>query len=316
MRVLVTGATGFVGAHVCKQLVEAGYDVLACHRGNSARVHTGAVPTFIPEIDGETEWSSLLQGVDLVVHLAAYVHQMGEIGADEEAQYHHINFEGTRRLAEQAAIAGVKRFVFVSSIKVNGDSSKVAYTHSDEPHPNGPYAQTKWLAERALAEVADQSGLEFTIVRPPLVYGPGVSANFETLMKLVRSGVPLPFGFVRNKRSLICVHNLADAVKTCLEHPRAANKTFLVSDGRDISTLELVKLLADGMDCAARIIPVPLSLIWGLASIFNKRHVADRLLNSLFVDSGPIRTELGWTPPVSVEEGLRETAMDFLASNA
>ena len=294
MRVLVTGARGFVGSTLCVMLTEGGYDVRTISRSD------------VGEIDGTTDWRAALRGVEYVVHLAARVHVLHD---PNSALYAQTNAEGTRRLAETAARAGVRRLVFVSSIKVNGEETTGrAYTAADKPNPMDAYGESKLLGEQCLWRIAAQSSLEVAIVRPPLVYGPGVRANFLRLMALVDRGLPLPLGSVRNRRSLVNVWNLSDFVVTLLSHPAAVGRTWLVSDGEDLSTAELVRKIARALDRPARLLPVPVGLLSLVARLAGRKAELSRLLGSLVVDSSPAQRELGWVPPVAIDVALARTA--------
>jgi len=262
----------------------------------------------VGEIDGTTDWREALHGVHAVVHLAARVHVMRDVAADPLAQYRAVNVDGTLNLARQAAAAGVRRFVFISSIKVNGEERAAAYTEADTPAPEDAYALSKWEAEQGLRQIAAQTGLEVVILRPPLVYGPGVGANFLALMHAVARGIPLPLGAIDNRRSLIFVGNLADAILCCLEHPAAAGKTFLISDGEDVSTPALVRRMAAALGRPARLVALPIPVLRAAAALVGKSALAIRLLDSLTIDGTAIRHTLGWSPPFTLDEGLRETA--------
>lgn len=310
MKVLVTGASGFVGRAVCSTLLHAepaAYSIVPAVR----------VPRGLPgecvvgEIDGKTDWQNwreALQGVHGVVHLAARVHVMNDRAVDPLTAFCSINTEGTLNLARQCAAAGVRRFVFISSIKVNGEERAAAYTEADAPAPEDAYAISKWKAEQGLWQIAAQTGLEVVILRPPLVYGPGVGANFLALMRAVSRGMPLPLGAIDNRRSLIFAGNLADAIRCCLEHPAAAGKTFLVSDGETVSTPELVRRMAAALGRSARLLAVPVPVLRFMAALAGKSALVTRLAGSLAIDSSAIRRELGWTPCFTLDEGLRETA--------
>lgn len=305
-KVLITGASGFVGRALCNTLRQPG---LAAHSVVPAvRVAHGLLgEKVIGEINGSTDWRAALTGMDAVVHLAARVHVMRDAAADPLAAYRAVNVEGTLHLARQAA-AGVRRFVFVSSIKVNGEERATAYTEADTPAPEDAYALSKWEAEQGLRQIAAATGLEVVILRPPLVYGPGVGANFLALLRAVARGMPLPLGAINNQRSLIYVGNLADAIVRCLEHPAAAGKTFMVSDGEDVSTSGLVRRMARALDRPARLLPVPPSLLRVAVGMAGKSALAIRLMDALTVDSTAIRRDLGWSPPFTLDDGLRETA--------
>lgn len=313
MKVLVTGASGFVGYAICLRLqATSGIDVVGAVRttpsvaigGTGKPVNTVQVPSGL---GAETDWSAALAGVDAVVHAAARVHVMHERSHDPLSEYRHVNVDGTLRLAQQAAYAGVRRFVFISSIKVNGEATEYGapFTPRDVPMPTDPYGISKWEAEQGLWGIARASGMELVIVRPPLVYGPGVKANFAALMKATGSGWPMPLGAVHNLRSYLALDNLVDFVFTCLRHPEAANQTFLVSDGQDLSTRDLVTGLAGAAGRRARLIPVPVWLLRLGAAIAGRPGFAARLCDNLQLDIGKSKALLAWTPPISVQEGLR-----------
>jgi nucleoside-diphosphate-sugar epimerase len=259
----------------------------------------------------DTVWEGALAGVDTVIHLAARVHIMDDTAADPLTQFRKVNVEGTARLAREAAKAGVRRLVFISSIKVNGEETGTPYTPDSPPNPADPYGISKWEAEQALLTIGAETGLEVVIVRPTLVYGPGVKANFLNMIKVVHRGIPLPFASISNKRSLIYVGNLVDALAVCATHPSAAGRTYLVSDGEDVSTPDLIRMTAAALGVPARLFPFPLSLMRLVGKITGKTAAVNRLTGSLTVDSSRIRSELGWKPPFTMREGLRETAKWF-----
>jgi nucleoside-diphosphate-sugar epimerase len=302
VRVLVTGASGFVGrALVARLQREAGWNVRCAVRGAGVQI-AGCAETIVMGDIERTDFGAAVGGVDAVVHLAARVHHMRD-SDDAAGQYRETNTEATRRLAQHAAAAGVRRFVFLSTVKVNGDSGMLRET--DETHPAGPYATSKWDAECALRDLAGNTGMEIVIVRPPLVYGPGVRANFAALMRAVVAGVPLPLGAVHNARSLVAVDNLVDFIVTCVRHPAAANEVFFVSDGRDLSTSELVRLIARAAGRRARLLAVPTGALRLLGRMTRRTDAIERLVGSLTVDITKARTRLHWSPPLSVEEGVR-----------
>ncbi len=330
--VLVTGANGFVGRGVVDALSKSGFGVRAAVRCGGRALSLAGYEVAIGDIGSDTSWEEALIGVNRVVHLAARVHVMHDSVTDPLAEFRKVNVFGTERLAREAARAGVRRLIYVSSIKVNGEqapgpySSQIAstqippsppllkggtlraFSEGDEPNPQDPYGVSKWEAEQALHRVAQETGLEVVIVRPPLVYGPGVGANFLRLLRFVHKGVPLPFGAIKNQRSLVYVGNLVDAIITCLEHPAAAGQTYLVSDGEDVSTPELIRRIATSLGRPARLLPVPPALLRVAGQLTGKSAEVERLLDSLVIDSSKIRRELGWHPPYSMDQGLKETA--------
>ena len=312
MRVLVTGADGFVGTALCAHLAAKGYLVRRAVRSLPSVVRGDSAA--VGEIGPDTDWDAALRDVNAVAHLAARVHLLQETAADPLAEYRKVNLEGTRRLAAAAATRGVSRLVFVSSSKVNGEASARPFTESDPSRPEDAYARSKWEAEQALAQIGRETGLEHVILRPPLVYGAGVGANFARLMRWVARGVPLPLGAVDNRRSLLYLGNLVDAIRLCLEHPAAAERTYLISDGDDISTPELVRRIAGALGVSPRLFPVPVSVLRLAASAIGRRQEIERLVGSLQVDSTAIRRELGWSTAATMQEGLAETARWFRTS--
>ncbi|MCH7485611.1 MAG: NAD-dependent epimerase/dehydratase family protein [Proteobacteria bacterium] len=310
-RVLVTGASGFIGRVLAPALSKAGHRVLAATRTPEAARDLGETHA-ISDLGPDTPWRDALDGVDQVIHLAARVHVMKESAPDPLSEYRRVNTDGTRRLAEEAAAAGVRRIVFFSTVKVNGEASAgVPFRETDSPRPGDAYAQSKWEAEQALFEVAERTGLEAVVLRPPLVYGAGVKGHFLTLLKVCRAAPPLPFGALANSRSLIYAGNLADAAIRCLEHPGAQGKVYLVRDGDDVSTPELIRRVSAALGRTARLFPVPRSLLRLAGACTGNRERLSRLLDSLTLDDGRIREELGWTPPFTMVQGLHETARWF-----
>lgn len=307
MKVLVSGANGFVGCALCKSLSLRGYTAIPAVRVASG--FTGEL--VIGNIDGATDWTIALAACNAVVHLAARVHVMGDVAADALAQCRPTNTDATLNLARQAAQAGVKRFVFISSIKVNGEGRNAPYRESDVPLPQDAYAISKWEAEQGLADIAKQTGLEVVVLRPPLIYGPGVGANFLRLMQLVERGWPMPFGAIRNRRSLLYLGNFTDAIRLCIEHPAAAGQTFLLDDGQAVSTPELIRALARAMARPARLLAVPVGLLEAAGSLAGMRSAVAKLTNSLFVDSSLIRSHLAWVPPHTLQQGLAATVAEW-----
>lgn len=320
MRFLVTGANGFVGRPLCAELLGRGHAVRAAVR--AAHVAMGqAEITAVGAVDGDTGWAGALQGVQVVIHLAARVHVMKDDAADPLAEFLRVNLQGTENLARQAAQAGVKRLVYVSSIKVHGEGAALGspwgepdgiarqeFSESDRPNPLDPYGISKWQAEQALQRIAQDTGMEVVIVRPPLVYGPGVKGNFISLMKAVDRGMPLPLAGANNARSLVYVGNLVDALIACATHPAAAGQTYLVRDGEDVSTAQLVDKLAAALGRSSRSFYFPPGLLRAAAALLGRAEQTDRLFASLRVSDARLRRELAWVPPYTLEQGLRATA--------
>ncbi len=307
--VLVTGANGFVGAAVLQRLaLMNGFSPRAAVRN---AVHAQQVSI---DLAAPSNWRPALQGLNCVVHCAARVHVMNDRSSDPLAAFRKVNVEGSLSLARQAAEAGVKRFIFLSSIKVNGEQTSLGQPYSADamPAPLDAYGVSKLEAEQALRALAVETGMEVVIIRPVLVYGPGVSANFHSMMRWLAKGVPLPLGAIHNLRSLVAVDNLVDLIVTCIEHPGAANQTFLVSDDEDVSTSHLLRRLAAALGKPARLLPLPSGLLAAVATLLGKRAVAQRLCGSLQVDISKTKTVLGWAPPITLDVALRRTARHFL----
>ncbi|WP_070886308.1 UDP-glucose 4-epimerase family protein [Pseudomonas argentinensis] len=316
MRVLLTGATGFVGRGLLKRLsTQGGLQLRAAVRRQESAFPESVTVVQVADLRGDTDWRQALEGVEAVIHSAARVHVMDDQAKDPLAEFRAVNVAGTLNLARQAVSAGVKRFVFISSIKVNGEgtASGKPYTADDTPMPVDPYGISKLEAEQGLQALSQETGMEVVIIRPVLVYGPGVKANFRSMMSWLRKGIPLPLGATGNKRSLVAVDNLVDLIATCIDHPAAANQTFLVSDGEDLSTTQLLQRMGKALGRPARLLPVPASLLQAGAAMLGKRAIAQRLCGSLQVDIGKTRELLGWAPPVSVDDALRKTARAFEA---
>jgi len=307
MKVLVSGAAGFVGRALCDQLTVAGHALVPTVRRASGLRNE----RVIGEIGASTDWQTALVGCDAVVHLAARVHVMDDTTQNSLALYRATNTEGTLNLARQAVEAGVKRFVFISTIKVNGEGRDAPYRETDAPAPEDAYAISKWEAERGLLRIAQATGLELVIQRPPLVYGPGVKANFLRLMRMVEHGFPLPLGAIHNRRSLLYLGNFVDAIRLCVEHPAAAGQTFLLDDGVPVSTPELIRALARAMGRSAHLLAVPVGVLELAGALLGKRAAVARLTGSLFVDSTAIRSRLGWVPPYTLQQGLAATVADW-----
>ncbi|MBC8200109.1 MAG: SDR family oxidoreductase [Desulfobacteraceae bacterium] len=344
MNILITGANGFIGQALCKRMLTDGYQVRGAVRGAEKteigylRSDVGGLRAEVGDIGPETDWSEALDGIVGIVHLAARVHVICESAADPLAEFRKVNTAGTLNLARQAVAAGVKRFVFISTIKVNGERTrnksrdqgsgargqekteaggqksevggqggepKEFFSEKDVPEPQDPYAVSKWEAEQGLLAIAEETGLEVVIIRPPLVYGPGVKANFRSLMKWVRIGVPLPLGAVHNKRSFVALDNLVSFIIHCIDHPRAASEVFLISDDEDVSTTELLQKMAHAFGKRSFLLPVPVGLMIFVAGLLGKKNVADRLFGSLRVDISKARDMLGWKPVITMDEGLK-----------
>jgi UDP-glucose 4-epimerase len=306
---LVTGATGFVGVQLLPALQEAGWAVQAAVRsGSGVRLPHRVAAVVVGDLANAPALRPALAGIDAVIHLAGRAHVMRETADDAEGAFQSANVLATRHLAEQAAAGGVRRFVFLSSVKVNGERTIAQpFTEADRPAPEDTYGRSKWAAEQALHAIAAATGLEVVVIRPPLVYGPGVKANFLRLLGLIERGVPLPLGAVHNRRSLVGVSNLCDLIVACATHPAAAGETFLASDQHDLSTPDLVRAIAAAMDRPARLFPFPTPVLRLAARIAGQSRTVERLVGTLQVDSSKATRLLGWAPAVPVQEGLART---------
>ncbi len=305
MNILLTGGTGFVGGHLAVSLAkQPAFSVTIA--GRRAKEECAKF-VIVKSIDESTNWSLGLEGQQAVIHAAARAHIMKDEVADPLAEYRRVNVEGTLNLARQAAAAGLKRFIFISSIKVNGEATVngQAFSPDDEPAPQDAYGLSKLEAEKGLAQLAAETGMEIVTIRPPLVYGPGVKGNFASMIKLLEKGLPLPLGAVHNKRSLVGIDNLVDLIIRCIDHPAAANQVFLAADGQDLSTIELLRSVGEAMGKPARLIPVPAGMLQLGATLLGKKTMAQRLLGSLQVDISKTCELLDWKPPYTVQEGLR-----------
>ncbi|KHA72104.1 NAD-dependent dehydratase [Pseudomonas chlororaphis] len=314
-KILITGGSGFVGAAVIKRLaLESGCSLIAPVRNMSIKFAAGVHTVHFANLDSVSDWSDSLKGVEVVIHAAARVHVMTEVSADPLATFREINVEGTLNLARQAVAAGVRRFIFISSVKVNGEGlpDDQAYFADDAPSPVDPYAISKLEAERALQSLAVVTGLEIVIIRPVLVYGPGVKANFLSMMHWLHRGIPLPFGAVHNSRSFVAIENLVDLIVTCVEHPAATNQIFLASDGEDVSTTQLLRKLANALGKPVLLVPIPVCFMRGVAALLGQQPLSQRFFGSLRVDISKNRQLLGWVPPVTLDEALGRTAQHFM----
>ncbi|MGN2412040.1 UDP-glucose 4-epimerase family protein [Pseudomonas syringae] len=313
--VAITGATGFVGGAVVRRLLDkTRHSVRVAVRGvhdlSADRVDVVNVESLAPD----NRWESFVTGADVVIHCAARVHVLNEQSAEPDQEYFRANVTATLNLAEQAAAAGVRRFIFLSSIKANGEFTLPgAPFRADDPcRPLDAYGISKQKAEEGLRELAARTGMQVVIIRPVLVYGPGVKANFMNMMRWLDRGIPLPLGAIHNRRSLVAVDNLADLILVCIHHPAAANQTFLVSDGDDVSTTRLLRTMGHALGKPARLLPVPAAMLNGAAALLGKRAFSQRLCSSLQVDISKTCTMLDWRPPMSIEDAMRDTARYFL----
>ena len=313
-KICITGAKGFIGKSLCKTLNSPGNYIRGFIRTNDYDNNFPEIEyVSVGDIGIKTNWKDKLKGYDCIIHCAGIAHKMNSNSRLD--LYHLANVEGTRNLAEQAADVGIKRLVFLSSIKVNGESTdkinlSKKFSHNDIPKPKDAYAISKLEAERALWEISSRTGLEVVVVRLPLVYGYGVKGNLERLIKVVKSGIPLPLNMIQNKRSMIGIDNLVDLLICCTDHPKANGKTFLASDGEDLSSPELIRLIAKSMGLKAHLFSIPLSLLKLLSLIFGKQKEIDRLIGSLSIDDSYTKEILNWKPPLSIEEGIRRMVTD------
>lgn len=312
-RVLVTGASGFIGSVLCRELAAGGYPVRGIVRCLDAMTKAVAAVEYQPvgSLEHEVDWMPLLQDVDTVIHLASVAHYLGPVNDEAIERFFRINVGATQTLAEQAVAAGVRRFIYLSSIKVNGEMTNgQPFSADDPPRPEGVYGESKLKAEQTLQGICHEKGMELVIIRPPLVYGPNVRGNLQRLMSVIDSGLPLPFGSIDNRRSMVGVRNLCDLIRTCIEHPRAAGQVFIAADGEDLSTAELVRRLARAAGRQARLVPFPPALLMLMGRLIGRGDEVRRLTQSLQVDVSKTLDMLQWNPPVGLDEGLRELAVD------
>lgn len=314
--ILVTGASGFIGQHLIPKLLKEGNSITATYRSRPIPTNSSSADIkvlAIENIDGQTDWTEALQGVSVVIHLAARAHVLNESSVDPTQEFNRVNVEGTRNLFEQSVAAGVQQFVFLSSI---GAMVTLTDGYLDETSPclpDSPYGKSKLLAEQVISQLAVNSKTRFTILRPTLVYGPGNPGNMERLLSLVDRGIPLPLGAIRNQRSLIYVKNLVDIIACSLLNPSAYDQTFIVSDGQDVSTPALIKMIARSLGHSGRLIPIPVKIIEILGNLLGKQAAVERLKGSLAVNSQKVRQTLNWSPAYSLSDGLQETADWFQA---
>lgn len=318
MNLLITGATGFVGSRLVDVALDKQYKVSAVRRSEPSPIVDSEqwLQWCTGNLSPEFDWSKNLTGIDCVIHCAARVHQMQDDAQDIQAVYDETNFHGTLNLAKQAVEAGVKRFIFLSSIKVNGEKTEAGkpFTSKVSYPPLDPYGLSKYKAEMALLELAEKTGLEVVIIRPPLVYGPEVKANFQSMMKWVSRSAPLPLGAIHNQRSLVYLDNLVDLIMLCINHPNAANQTFLVSDDYDVSTTQLLQQIKLSSKSRSILLPIPMSWFNLASSLISKPQIAQRLCGSLQVDISETKKQLNWQPPFSWEQGISETVKYYLQS--
>lgn len=311
---MITGATGFVGRNLIERSLSGGYRVRMCSRKQDFDIPYDIELYLTGDISNNTEWYEAVQGVDVVIHTAARVHVMADSAVDPLTEFRSVNVAGTLNLAQQAAEAGVKRFIFISSIKVNGEETLLGSPFKEEGFliPTDPYGLSKYEAEKCLLNLAKKTDMEVVIIRPPLVYGPGVKANFASMMKWINKGVPLPFGSIHNQRSFVALDNLVSFIIHCIDHPQVANEIFLISDGEDVSTTELLRKVAKAFGKKALLIPIPVWLMTSAAKLVGKSDVANRLFGSLQVDSSKARELLGWKPVITMDEQLKKIADEYL----
>lgn len=318
---LVTGATGFLGRAILNRLInDSQYSLVAAVRRETHELLPCIRPVLVGNLDKATNWSQALSAIDVVIHTAARVHIMDDSASDPLAEFHKVNFEGTMKLAEQAVQAGVKRFVFISSIKVNGEKTEPGcpFTADDTAAPVDPYGISKAETEKALLELASSTELEVVIIRPVLVYGPGVKANFQNMMRWTYRGIPLPLGNITNKRSLVAIDNLVDFIIHCADYqktPLAANEIFLISDDDDVSTTELLQKTAKALGEKSRLISIPVSLLKIIGFILGKNKIINRLVDSLQVDISKAQRLLEWKTVVTMDEQLKKTADAYLKNH-
>ena len=318
-KILITGASGFIGQSLIKHLSKLNKPIRGTLRSNgSFFLNTEIEYVSVKNINHNTNWNESLINVDCIIHCAGREHIMKpKKKLEEQKIYRSVNLDGTKQLAEQAAKAKIRRLIFLSSVKVNGENTnnddinkplnkkKILFSHKDLVNPNDPYAKSKLEAEKALWEISSRTGLEVVVLRLPLVYGYGAKGNLANLIKLVRSGIPLPLSLIKNQRSMIGIDNLIDLLIRCIDHPEASRKTFLASDGEDLSTPELIKLIASSMGRKANLFPFPISMLKFLGSVFGRREEINRLVGSLRIDNSYTKEILNWKPPLSIEEGIR-----------
>jgi len=311
---LITGATGFVGSALINELLAHNYLVSTTVRDNASFVPMGVTRFDVGDLTADIDWFSILNGIDVIIHTAARVHMMDDSVIEPIKAFRKVNVDATLNLARQAAEVGAKRFIFISSIKVNGERTLQgqSFNSDDNSVPSDPYGLSKYEAEQGLLALVKETGMEVVIIRPPLVYGPNVKANFSSMMKWVYKGIPLPFGAIHNQRSFVALGNLVDFIIHCIDHPKAANEVFLISDGEDVSTTQLLQKVAKAFAKKPMLIPVPVCLMTFVAKLVGKGDVANRLFCSLQVDSSKARDLLGWKPIITMDEQLKKAAEAYV----
>ncbi len=306
MNIFITGANGFVGQTLCKTLSNNGEYVIASIRNSNMNIQANKV--IVSQLDTNTDFTNILQITDVIVHLAARTHVLNDQSTNPYQTYAAINIDATKNLATQAISAGVKRFIFLSSVKVNGEqTNEKPFNELDIAKPEDNYGKTKHLAEEMLKELTQYTSMELVIIRPPLVYGHGVKANFDKLIRLCKISIPLPFGTISNQRSIIYIENLIDFIVSCVRHPLAANQTFLISDDDDVSTTQLIRSIRQVLGKPLLLIPVPQKWLVGILNLRGKKSLAIRLCGNLQVDIGKAKLLLGWKPPYTFSEGIHKT---------
>ena len=315
MKILVTGANGFIGTHLCETLAKSGHEVRATARSLDPKSSTTR-EMIICDLESADNLDHLTTGCEAIVHLAGRAHVMSDDPATSESLYVSANVDATKKLAQSASRTGVKRMILMSSVKVNGESTTIntPFTSHDTPNPQDPYGRSKARAEQALWDVTSTSGLEGVVIRPPLVYGPGVRANFASLIGIVGRGIPLPLGSIQNKRSFVSLDNLVDLIATTLQSPNAAGNTFLASDGNDLSTPDLIRSIASALGQSPKLFPFPSALLKLAAIATGKRGAYDRLCGSLTVDIALTKQKLSWSPPCTVQDSMQRTVDAFIGS--
>lgn len=317
-KILITGATGFLGNSLGKALSLVGRYSLKAQVRKSIEISWAEEVFQISNLSSIERLNSIFEGIDVVIHCAARVHIMNDTSSNPLDEFQKVNVDGSISLAKLAAKSGVRRFIFISSIKVNGEDTEdgKVYKADDIPAPQDPYGVSKMEAEEGLKQIAAETGMELVIIRPVLVYGPGVKANFLNMMRWLHKGVPLPLGSIKNKRSLVALGNLIDLIKTCIDHPAAASETFIAADGEDLSTTDLLLRMSNALGTRARLLPVPQRLLIACATVLGKKPIAQRLCGSLQVDISKAQKILGWKPPLSVDDGLKLVANSYLTAES